>query len=68
MSLSWRSLEEARELGFAKQNLTLYETALEQIAREPIMDSVTAIRMRAAAVAALRQGGHFQGGHRRERL
>ena len=50
MSLGWRSLEEARELGFARQNLAIYETALEQIAREPIMDSVTAIRMRAAAV------------------
>jgi hypothetical protein len=58
MSLSWQFIEEARELVAAKERLGHYEATLERIAREPIMDSVTAIKMRALAVAVLRQGGH----------
>lgn len=62
MSLSWQVIDNARELAITRARIDQYEAALERIAREPIMDSVTAIKMRAAAVAALREGGH-----RRER-
>ena len=41
-----------------KARLERYEDTLQRMAREPIMDSVTAIKMRALAVATLRQGGH----------
>jgi hypothetical protein len=58
MGLSWQVIEEVRELAMVKARLERYEATLERIAREPIMDSVTAIKMRAIAVAALRQGGH----------
>lgn len=58
MSLSWQVIEEVRELAMVRARLERYEVTLQRIAREPIMDSVTAIKMRALAAATLRQGGH----------